>query len=353
MTQFARRAAAARRVAAAALLFGSLILGSCGGDPPLGVVVDGQRLAVVDMHLHPGEWESIPPATREFLASRFPFPFNTDPAGLAGDILSAEGLVGELDKAGISVGVLMAVYSPGTVGIASNELVETDVAFAPDRFYGLASLRVDRWNEDAQAELDRLEQALAQPGMIGVKLAHAHMHFRMDDPAYDGIYALAGQLGKPVYLHTGTSPFPGTADEPQYTDPAYLERAIAAYPETIFILGHLGYDFFDYELDPGLATCIALAQAYPNVYLEPSALGSKGSDPTGENLPEAMRRMREAGVVDRIIYGSDGPQSPGFALGYLERTVEAMQRGGYSVDEMRDVLSGNFSRVFGVTVAQP
>lgn len=346
MTQFARRAAQV------ALLLGLPMLTSCG-DPPLGVVVEGERLAVVDMHLHPGEWESIPPATREFLASRFPFPFNTDPAGLAADILSPEGLVSELDKAGVSVGVLMAVYSPATVGIASNELVEADVEFRPDRFYGLASLRVDRWNEDAQAELDRLEQALGQPGMIGVKLAHAHMHFRMDDPAYDGIYALAGQLGKPVYLHTGTSPFPGTASEPQYTDPAYLEPSIAAFPETIFILGHLGYDFFGHELDPGLATCIALAQQYPNVYLEPSALGSKTSDPTGENLPEAMRRMREAGLVDRIIYGSDGPQSPGFVLGYLERTVEAMQRGGYSVDEMREVLSGNFARVFGVTVAQP
>jgi predicted TIM-barrel fold metal-dependent hydrolase len=322
-------------------------------DPPLGVEVEGQRLAVVDMHLHPGEWELIPEATREFLASRFPFPFNGDPEGLASDILSAEGLVEQLDDAGVTFGVLMAVYSPNTVGIASNELVEADLAAVPDRFYGLASLRVDRWQSDEQAELERLATALAKPGMIGVKLAHAHMHFRMDDPAYDGIYVLASELGKPVYLHTGTSPFPGTATEPQYTDPAYLERAIAQHPDTIFILGHLGYDFFDQELEPGLSHSIALAQAYDNVYLEPSALGSKGSDPSGDNLREAMRRMRDEGVVDRIIYGSDGPQSPGFVRDYLERTVEAMQRADYSVDEMRAVLSGNFARVFGVTVPQP
>lgn len=338
------------RVIGLALMLASLA--SCG-DPPLGVVVDGQRLAVVDMHLHPGEWDAIPPQTREFLASRFPFPFNSNPEGLASDILSAEGLVGELDDAGVSIGVLMAVYSPNTVGIASNELIEADLAARPDRFYGLASLRVDRWQTDAQAELDRLAQALAQPGMIGVKLAHAHMHFRMDDPAYDGIYALAGQLGKPVYLHTGTSPFPGTASEPPYTDPAYLERAIAEHPDTTFILGHLGYDFFAQRLEPGLSTCIALAERYANVYLEPSALGSKGSDPSGDNLPEAMRRMRDAGLVDRIIYGSDGPQSPGFARDYLERTVEAMRASGYSVDDMRAVLSGNFERVFAVTVPQP
>ncbi len=328
------------------------LLGACS-DTELGVVVEGQRLAVVDMHLHPGEWDAIPPETREFLASRFPFPFNGDPEGTANDILSVEGLVGELDKAGASFGVLMAVYSPATVGIASNELVLADLEARPDRFYGLASLRVDHWNADAQAELDRLAQALAHPGMIGVKLAHAHMHFRLDDPAYSGIYVLAGQLGKPVYLHTGTSPFPGTATEPQYTDPAYLESAIVEHPETIFILGHLGYDFFAHDLEPGLTHSIALAEQYPNVFLEPSALGSKGSDPTGENLPEAMRRMRAAGLVDRIIYGSDGPQSPGFARDYLERTVEAMRGSGYTVEDMRAVLSGNFSRVFGVTVPAP
>jgi hypothetical protein len=134
-----------QRAAAVALLIGLPMLASCG-DPPLGVVVEGERLAVVDMHLHPGEWESIPPATREFLASRFPFPFNTDPAGLAGDILSPEGLVGELDKAGISVGVLMAVYSPATVGIASNELVEADIEFRPDRSSSISPAPGPSWS---------------------------------------------------------------------------------------------------------------------------------------------------------------------------------------------------------------
>jgi predicted TIM-barrel fold metal-dependent hydrolase len=150
-----------------------------------------------------------------------------------------------------------------------------------------------------------------------------------------------------VYLHTGTSPFPGTAQEPPYTDPAYLENAIAAYPGTVFILGHLGYDFKIKQ--PGaLETCIDLAVRYPNVYLEPSALGSKTSDPDGTHLKLAMRRIREAGIVDRAIYGSDGPQSPGFVGRYLDSTVAAMRSADYSRDEMAAVLAGNFVRVFGV-----
>ena len=184
--------------------------------------------------------------------------------------------------------------------------------------------------------------------MIGIKLAHAHQHFRMDDPAYYGIYQLAAVLNKPVYLHTGSSPFPGTSADPPYTDPTYLEDAIKLHPGARFILGHLGYNFTN-QTPGALDACIRLAKTYPNVFLEPSALGSKGSDPTGENLKQAMARMREAGLVDRIIYGSDGPQSPGFVRDYLQRTVAAMRATGYTVEEAQAVLSGNFARVFGVS----
>jgi hypothetical protein len=319
---------------------------TCGDAEPVGVVIDGERIPVIDMHLHPGDWDGVPPDTQEFLAERFPWPFKLNPGRLAETTLSADGIVRELDAAGVDVGVLFAVYAPRTVGIASNSLVISAVAEHPDRFLGLASLRVDDWRSDASKELSRLEDALGAPGMVGVKLAHAHMHFRMDDPEYFGIYEVAGRLGKPVYLHTGNSPFPGIAQAPEYTDPAYLEPAIAAFPQTIFILGHLGYDFVRDEIGE-LDTCIDLARRYPNVYLEPSALGSAGNDPDGEILLTAFERIKEGEVIDRVIYGSDGPQSPGFVSDYLQRTVTAMEGAEYDTEEIRAVLAGNFIKVFG------
>ena len=66
----------------------------------------------------------------------------------AGGVLSPAGILEEMDRAGVSVGALFAIYAPRTVGIAANEDVIADVAHDPRRFYGLASLRVDRWNED-------------------------------------------------------------------------------------------------------------------------------------------------------------------------------------------------------------
>ena len=322
-----------------------LLAASC--DTPRGVEYGGRRLPVVDMHLHPGEWVGIPDDTQKVIGGRFPFPFGLNAKTTADGILSAEGILAEMDKGGVTQSVLYAVYAPRTVGITTNERVLADTEKAPDRLFGLASLRMDNFQRDRDAELARLRSALASPSMIGIKLAHAHQHFRMDDPFYFGIYQLAAELKKPVYLHTGSSPFPGTSGEAPYTDPTYLEEAIKRHPGASFILGHLGYNFTE-QKQGALDACIRLAKTYPNVYLEPSALGSKGSDPTGENLKQAMARMREAGLVDRIIYGSDGPQSPGFVRDYLYRTVAAMRATGYSVDEAQAVLSGNFARVFNV-----
>jgi len=343
----ARLAPLALLSALSLLTLASLDIG-CGA-PPRGVLWDGTRLAVVDMHLHPGDWDEIPAETQKFLASNLPFPLGLDIESTVKGSLLPESILSELDAAGIWGAGLFAVYAPRTVGIASNELVAEDVATAPDRFFGLASLRVDHWNDDRDKEIDRLKTALTRPGFVGIKLAHAHQHFRMDDPAFFPIYEVASSTGKAVYLHTGTSPFPGTSQEPAYTDPAYLEPAIKAFPKAKFILGHLGYDFIE-KKNVGLETCIALALTYSNVFLEVSALGSNASDPTGQNLKAAMKRLHEAGLVDRIIYGSDGPQSPGFVKTYMEKTVAAMHDAGYTKDEAAAVLAGNFGRVFGVTI---
>ncbi len=319
-----------------------------GCTPELGIPYEGETLTAVDMHLHAGTWDGVPPSTQEFLAGNFPFPFNLNPEATARSTLSSEGIVEQLDRAGLDRGVILSVYAPHSVGIADNETIVQQVAAAPDRLWGMASLRVDRWATDEDIELDALDATLREPGMIGVKLAHTHMHFRMDDPAYFGIYEVAAIHDVPVYTHTGPSPFPGTESSAPYTDPAYLELAIQSYPQVDFILGHIGFDFLNREIGD-LEGCIELALAYPNVWLEPSAMGSSSSDPDGVHLAHAMQRFRDEGLIDRVIYGSDGPQFPGFLADYVERTTTAMETAGYSAEEAQQVLAGNFEVLYGVS----
>jgi predicted TIM-barrel fold metal-dependent hydrolase len=310
-----------------------------------GVVVDGERLAVVDMHLHTGTWEGMTPRFQARVSERVPGVLRWIMPYVTPYTLGGGAILRELDNAGISAGGVFALYSPHSTGIATNELVESEIALDPRRLYGFASIRVDQWNVDGPAQLAKLESDLTNlDNFIGVKLAHAHQQFRFDDERFYPIYEVAGRLGKPVYLHTGTSPNPGTRPEPPYADPAYLEEAIRRYPDTIFILGHSGYDSERKALT-FTDSALRLAKAYPNAWLEPGALGAKRAEGV---LDDYLARVKAAGLASKLIYGSDGPQQPGYLKSHLERFVAGMQRGGYTVEEMRAVLAGNFSRVFGL-----
>ncbi len=323
----------------------ALVLSACGGKREPGVVVDGQRLAVVDLHLHTGTFDMTPPRFQARIAERIPRGFKWSMGLLMDRWLSGSGILGHLDDGGVSAGGVFALYSPHTTGIATNEFVAEQIAADPSRLFGFASIRVDQWNVDAEEQLAAFEAALTElDNMVGVKLAHAHQQFRFDDPRFYGIYEIAGRLGKPIYLHTATSPNPGVRMEPPYTNPYYLEDAIRRYPDTIFILGHAGWDTLNRKLTY-VDACIDLAQRYDNVYMEPGALGAKRAE---QVLADFVGRIKKGNVAHKLIYGSDGPQFPGYVASHLDAFVAAMQAAGFTVDEMRLVLADNFSRVFNM-----
>lgn len=323
-------------------------LAACSSEPPeqWGVQVNGEWLPVVDVHLHTGEWDKLPPGFQNRLTERVPNGFKWVMKPMSDWMLQAENTLDQMNGNGIYGGGLFALFSPHTTGIATNEFVAQQVATDPARLYGFASLRIDRWNEDSAEQLAYLEKGVQLDGMVGIKLAHAHQQFRFDDENYYGIYEIAGRLGKPMYLHTGTSPNPGTRYEPPYADASYLEEAIRLYPKAIFILGHTGYDTRIKALTY-VDAAIAMAAKYDNVYLEPGALGAdRGEDV----IDDFVTRIKKGGVIDKLIYGSDGPQFPGYLGNHLEAYVAAMQRNGYTTEEMRLVLAENFVRVFNIPV---
>jgi len=316
---------------------------ACSDKPDqMGVAVNGERLAVVDIHLHTGTWDGSPPRFQERLSGRVPTGFKWTMKLFMDNNLKGKSILAQLDGAGIHAGAVYALWSPVTTGIATNEYVAEQIAVAPDRLFGFASLRVDHWNQNGREELQKMEDAIQAFGMVGIKVAHGHQQFRLDDPRFYGIYEVAARQGTPVYLHTGTSPNPGTRTEPPYCDPAYLEDAIRQHPDTIFILGHSGYDSFNRALTY-TDSAIDLGARYPNVYLEPGALGAERAELV---LQDYLARIREAGLVEKLLYGSDGPQFPGYVKSHLDAFVAGMQEAGYTTDEMRLVLAGNFTRVF-------
>ena len=309
-----------------------------------GFTIDGVDIDIIDMHLHTGTWEALTEPYKERYSERVPKPFKFLMENLLGNGLTSEGILKQMDNAGIRRGGVFAVYSPDTTGIANNEFLYQQIKDQPERMFGFYSIRTDHWNIDANKELKKLESDLIKYKATGIKLAHAHQQMRLDDKRFDGIYEIAGRLNKPIYIHTGTSPNPYTRREPPYVDPVYLEESIIKYPQTKFILGHSGYDSFLIQLTY-LESCIQLAKKYGNVYFDPGALGARKAS---EVLPEYLKIIKKEGLIDRVIYGSDGPQFPGYTASHLENFVEAMKVNEYSAMEMKLILQSNFETLFNL-----
>ena len=335
------------------------------------IEVDGVQIEVVDAHLHtlesPGDFNLEGKAAIVSKLPNFVVPYYAALAAQIGDPYAPIlGIADQLDWAGVDRGVVLATYTQHTVGFATNRHVEKliwdlrniDDAGRP-RFLGLASINLDDFGDETirRHRLDALKTYLMDDRFIGIKLAHAHQGVAFDDPVLDDLYGLAAEMGAPMLLHTGISPFPGTKMEAEYTNPSALENAIERFNglgeegRVEFVLSHVG------TADAGATSAaLELAAAHDNVWLELSALGQDmvydldGNESTvyGPQHPWIVEDILDLGLVDRTIFASDGPQRSGKVRTYLEDIVSSMTASGFTTAQVERVLSGSFYDCFGV-----
>lgn len=333
-----------------------------------GVRVGDGVVEVVDMHLHPGRFGQMPIEGRAFVTAALP-PFVQLYAPALVERLTdpyAEhvGIQAQTALAGVDHAVLYAVYAQHSSGYLTNEQVEALLDDPRNRAadgspwaWGMASVNLDDWDDGVAIDrLAALESFIAArpERFIGIKLAHAHQGVAFDDPRYHAIYDVAARHGVPVVLHTGFSPFPNTRTEPAYYDPAGLESVIASLDgrsgaRVDFVLSHVGQgDARSVE------HALALAEAYPNVHLELSALsrpllldgtGAQATDPAPQ-YPAVLGVIKARGLVGRALFATDGPQYSGMIRSYLGRILAGLEEAGYTSDEIAAVLGGNFRRLF-------
>ena len=56
--------------------------------------------------------------------------------------------------------------------------------------------------------------------------------------------------------------------------------------------------------------------------------------------------IKKNNLIDKVIYGSDGPQFPGYTKSHLNRFTDAMQEVNYTTEEMEMLLGKNFEALF-------
>ena len=190
--------------------------------------------------------------------------------------LSADDLVRRLDELEIEAAVVSA--PDRCLAVANregNDLVLDACRRHPGRLIGFAG--VNPWYGDAAlAELRRA----ADVGLRGLVLHPPLQGFLLVDDLADPLVAAAGELGMPVYVPTGT---------PVQALPLQLTELARRFPDTRFLMGHMGHSDFWIDAIPAVA-------AAPNIYAELSY-----KQP--HTIEDAVRILGP----DRVVFGSDAP----------------------------------------------
>jgi uncharacterized protein len=212
---------------------------------------------------------------------------------------------------GVAATVVSATLAIGADAAAGNAEVVALVRRHPARFMGYAV-----FNPFQAGSAEDVEQALGQPGMVGVKIHPDVQLYAVGGPLYAPAFELAARHGVPVLTHT-------FVDSP-FCDPVHFAEVAARWPSVDIILGHAGVT------GEGHRRAIAVAQQHANLYLELC-----GSYTTGHWI----RQMVAALGAERVLYGSDFPF---IELRYgLGRVVFS----GLPAEALRLVLGGNARRL--------
>lgn len=223
-----------------------------------------------------------------------------------------------MDQAGVDVGIITAWYGPEGALISNDEVAEL-VRTHPARFAGLASVDIRR-PVDAVRELRR---AVRDLGLVGFRALPWLWELPPDHRRFYPLYAECVELGVPFCLQVGHT---GPLRPSEFGRPIpYLDRVALDFPDLVIVAGHIGY--------PWTLEMIALAEKYPNVYIDTSAYKPR------RYPPELVQWMRRRGR-DKVLFGSNWPMIPPAAclaqLDELELDGEAADR----------FLGANARRVF-------
>ena len=220
-----------------------------------------------------------------------------------------------MDRAGVD-GALVA---PPGVGVREDfkpdlERIATAVKDFPDRLFGWARVK-PRNGQDA---VDLLRRLVEDQGFRCLKMNTADDDYRLDDrKLVDPVVETAAQLGIPVFFHTGDTH--GAA-----CTPGMVADIAVDFPDTTFIIGHVGYPGFIQDVVPAMKRA-------PNTVTETAGL----------LIPGMVQAVVDEIGADRVLMGSNGPGMPI----ELPPIMIGKYMGRLSDEQKNAIMGGNLLRV--------
>ena len=301
---------------------------------------------VIDMHLHALPMEEIPPGAPSCPGDQHVLVPTIDPAdeldfasfttcerpmfAAASDDDLREKTIAALDRHDVRRAItegpveLVAAWRKAAPGV-----IVPGVAFGKAR-------------EKPIEEMRRLHAA-GQLAVFGEVYIQYRGH-RADDPRYEPYFALAEELDIPVGIHLGEGP-PAAARFPGYetyraslTSPFQLEDVLRRHPKLRIYVMHYASPLVD--------EMIAMMFTHPNLYVDVAC--NNWAFPRAQ-FHDALKRMVDAGLVKRILFGSDQMYWPD-AIGEAIRSIETAPF--LDESQKRDILYNNAARFLRLSDAE-
>lgn len=209
---------------------------------------------------------------------------------------------------------------------------------APDRIIGSPQFP---HSPDYSLTLDlaRLRQDYVS-GRLGAfgEVSAQYAGLSLGDPEFEPYLALAEELGIPVGVHTGVGlPSLSPRFRERLGNPLLVEEALVRHPRLKLYIMHAGYPF--------LEDTIALMRAYRGVYVDLSVIN--WVLPRAE-FHEYLRRLMQAGLGNRLLFGSDQMVWPQ-AIG---KAIEGIGSASFlSESQKRDIFCRNAARFLEIDQA--
>lgn len=206
----------------------------------------------------------------------------------------ADGLVAEMEEAGISKSVLLIpdfTFALKDCKLTIEESFKKHCEVLrrhPGKFEVFGGVD-PRWGKDG---LLLFERSLVEFGFHGMKL-YPPCGYNPSDPSLFPYYELCAYHRVPVLLHMGpTSPILDFS----MSNPFQLDEAARLFPKVNFILAHGAVSFVEES--------IMMCRFRPNVYLDISGYqATLGYDPAAT----AVKKVVSVGINHKVLFGTDFP----------------------------------------------
>jgi predicted TIM-barrel fold metal-dependent hydrolase len=229
-----------------------------------------------------------------------------------------EATLAEMDRAGVSVGMLCAWHGPAGPMIGNDEVAHHCRAH-PGRFVGIASVDLHRPMDGVR----ELRHRVKQDGFKGLRVLPWLWGFPPDDRRYYPLFAECCELDIPFCTQVGHAG-PLRESEPGRPIP-YLDRVALEFPELRIVGGHIGF--------PWTAEIMSMATKYENVYIDTSAYKVS-------RYPADIVEFLKGHGRRKVLFGSNHPAWPAVDC------LEAFDSLGLDEQTARLFLHDNAVRAF-------